>query len=550
VSDGTNSKDVFLLVAATADGPFNIFEYDFANYADDVAAGKSPWKAQKFRKNGTTWVLDTLNPSWNSTQKGVALSAGSTSSVLYLTDDSVIKNFKDYTVKFTAAVENIGSWRLFGAIKATTDENTKLLTGDSQFIAPTLQSYNSAGTLMYRATNYTFKKSTKTIDFAYAAKTAYDFAYKFSGNDITISAAATGNELQQIYKLSEDSDTPAIPTGSATVGVYAEDTIAYVSKISVSVDVGESLPVATDAGIELYKIDNNAPAIPTTALRQIDLNNTILEFGAEKVLGSDVVWSTTDTGVSIKDKTLLTFKKGTYKITATYGEQTKDIYVVVKNEGEKDWVIYSTNMTEGVLPSDWTAQYWQTTTKAWTDITVAPTSLTPNPNPGLVPFNHTTPGANVRETHGMQTLKNDSVADFANYTMEVQATLYGHLDTDGTFFYGRTSTTGGKLTTDSEAYGFTVDTRKDVKNNKPYSKAKYTKYVGNAYSHTSVSSGVTDWTASAVQAGQNGSAPMRNWIVTFDGSKGTVYDAADTAENHIFTYNNIPEIKGTVGIGT
>lgn len=549
VTDGVDSKDVFVLVAETAAGPFNLFEYDFSNYEADVAAGKSPWKAQAFRKDGAVWKLGENTASWDSSKGGVAISGVGSSAILYVADDSVIKNFKNYTISFTGAANGVGSWRLIGALaRLGLDSTTKLATADSAFVAATVATNSGAGSVLFRTTGYEFKLDAVDFGFAYSANTMYDYSYEFKDNDVIVSAATAGGELTEYYKLSEDTITPEIPTTAGTVGVYVEDVTGYISKFSVSVDVGDSLPVTLqeEAGSDLYVIKNNAPAIATTVLKQIDLNNTVVEFGAEQVLGSDITWETTASGITLDGKTLRTFKKGTFKITATYEGVTKDIYVVVKEENETEWVLYSKSFEAGKIPSDWTAQYWNTTDKAWVDITEAPTEVSDNPHPGLIPFNYTTPGVNVWQTHGMLTLNNDIVADFSDYTIDIQAVFYGHMYGSG-FVYGRTNTTSGKLTTDSNMFGFTVDTKNTT--NEPYSKASYTAYTGNAFAHTKISEGVTDWTSGLTQVGYQYQAPMRNWIVKFDGDKGTVYDAQDTAPNHVFSYTGIPEAKGTVGIG-
>jgi len=551
VTDGVNSKDVFVLVAETAAGPFKIFDYDFSNYDADVAAGKSPWKAQTFRKkNATEWALGEKTASWDSSKGGVALGGGGSSAILYVADDSVIKNFKNYTINFTGAANVVGSWRLIGALaRLGLDSTTKLATADSAFVAATVATNSGAGSVLFRTTGYKYKRDAVDFGFAYAANTMYDYSYEFKDNDVIVSAATAGGELTEYYKLSEDTITPEIPTTAGTVGVYVEDVTGYFSKFSVSVDVGDSLPVTLQEEVGgLYEIKNNAPAIATTVLKQIDLNNTVVEFGAEQVLGSDITWETTASGITLDGKTLRTFKKGTFKLTATYESVTKDIYVVVKEENETEWELYSKTFEAGKIPSDWSAQYWNTTDKAWVDITEAPTTVANNPHPGLIPFNYTTPGVNVYQTHGMLTLNNDIVADFSNYTIDLQAVFYGHIDSNGSFIYGRANTTNGKLTTDSNTYGFTIDTRKSSA--EPYTKAFYTTYTLNKFTRTKISEGVTDWTSGLAQANQQAQAPMRNWIVKFDGDKATVYDAQDTAPNHVFSYTGIPEAKGTVGIGT
>ena len=552
VTDGVDSKDVFVLVAETAAGPFKIFDYDFSNYDADVAAGKSPWKAQAFRKkNATEWDLGEKTASWDSSKGGVALNGGSSSAILYVADDSVIKNFKNYTINFTGATNGVGSWRLIGALaRLGLDSTTKLATADSAFVAATVATNSGAGSVLFRTTGYKYKRDAVDFGFAYSANTMCDYSYEFKDNDVIVSAAVAGGELTEYYKLSEDTITPEIPTTAGTVGVYVEDVTAYISKFSVSVDVGDSLPVTLqeEAGSDLYVIKNNAPAIATTVLKQIDLNNTVVEFGAKQVPGSDITWETAASGITLDGKTLRTFKKGTFKITATYEGVTKDVYVVAKEANETEWVLYSKTFEAGKIPSDWSAQYWNTTDKAWVDITETPPTVSNNPHPGLVPFNYTTPGATVYQTHGMLTLNNDVVADFSDYTIDLQAVFYGHVDSNGSFIYGRANTSNGKLTTDSSMYGFTIDTRK--LSSQPYTKAFYTTYALNNFTRTKISEGVTDWTSGLAEPNMQYQAPMHNWIVKFSGDKATVYDAQDTAPNHVFSYTGVPEAKGTVGIGT
>ncbi|MBR5012137.1 MAG: hypothetical protein IKY12_06210, partial [Clostridia bacterium] len=343
VSDGNNELEIVVSVAKTAEDKFNIFEYDFLNYDADVAAGKSPWKAQAFRKKTTGWVLDEKTVSWNSSKGGVALAGGGSSSILYLADDSVIKNFKNYTINFTGAASSVGSWCLIGALAGLgLDAETNLATGDSKFVAATVENNSGVGNVLFRTTDYKYRRDAVDIDFTYAANTMYDYSYEFKDDDVIMSAAVAGGELTQQYKLSEDTIKPELPS-TGTVGLYVENMTGYFSKFSVSVDV-DTLPELT-ALPPVYKISAVSPALPIVVKNKVNTADVAVQLiaGGEYVSGSELSWkvvsNTKDIVYEAPTGDIYAFETGKYLMEVTDGTNTATVAVIVDETANSNFYL-------------------------------------------------------------------------------------------------------------------------------------------------------------------------------------------------------------------
>ncbi|MBO5725589.1 MAG: hypothetical protein J6S00_00830, partial [Clostridia bacterium] len=102
VSDGNNSLEIAVAVAETAEDKFNIFEYDFTTeWEADKAAGTLPWDTAK-RVTDNHSDLDATTISYNSSKGGIYDTSGGSGKIIYLKDSGPVKNFKDYTISYTA----------------------------------------------------------------------------------------------------------------------------------------------------------------------------------------------------------------------------------------------------------------------------------------------------------------------------------------------------------------------------------------------------------------------------------------------------------------
>ncbi|MBO5726693.1 MAG: hypothetical protein J6S00_06500, partial [Clostridia bacterium] len=196
-SYGGVTKRVFVVAAETADGPFNIFQYDFSDLANDVASGKSEWKLTGFKSNGLYDYTSkiTQNVAWNSTVN--ALRFSSTDRALWITND-VLKEFTDYTIKTTAGSTrgDYGTWRNYGVlarITPSTDPDA-LLNADSKMIMAGMGPGKAQGEVRKV---YIARPVYNGVDLAnwvnvttpvyWTVNTNYDYAYKFEGKTVTVS---------------------------------------------------------------------------------------------------------------------------------------------------------------------------------------------------------------------------------------------------------------------------------------------------------------------------------------------------------------------------
>ncbi|MEE1198025.1 MAG: hypothetical protein U0K54_02635 [Acutalibacteraceae bacterium] len=261
----------------------------------EIEAGTSPWTAQQWRKNGSTWNLVTTTPTFNSTYNAVSFTGNG---LIYVSDDEILKDFKNYTVNFTGGGSQIGSWRIFGvAARIGLDAETKLITETSPIVTVGTEANSGAGKVYFRTTRYSFATDAIDYSFVMAPNSMYDFSFKFDDDDIIMSVAEENGTLEQVYQLSSDTITPAIPETPGTVGVYAEDMTGYVKDFSVALNTTD-IPAAT-AVDSLFTVDAANPVIAMSELTKVmrtvifmpALTNGILYFStvnAAAALDNDV----------------------------------------------------------------------------------------------------------------------------------------------------------------------------------------------------------------------------------------------------------------------
>ena len=360
---------------------------------------------------------------------------------------------------------------------------------------------------------------------------------KFHDKNMTI----TSGEETITTDCSSISRNPDVRAGS--IGIAGHHTSFAVKEMYAAIN-SEYLVNIPEAIEVYYTVSYGAPAIPMNVNTAVDLDfiNVEMDKNGTVVSGEKIVWDAAkQEGLYLnkKDNKVSVYTAGNYKLTATYNGVSKNVWVVVKTAAETEWVLYDKTFEKEVLPEDWTVQtylkpnYSDKITTVYPDVT--------NPNPGFTPVRvHETNDNYLWSTHGFFTLNNEVVSSFADYTIDVNAVFFGHIHGTG-YIYGRTNTTNGLLTLDSELQGFEIDNRND------YGIPYYTVFHNTSKKSTKIYEG-TDWTVSKTVANQQYQATQDNFVVKFAGDTLSVYEADDKTEAHTFTATGITQKPGTVGI--
>jgi len=481
VSNGAVTKKIYVVAADTADGPFNIFEYDFANFTADVAEGNGDWHLSGYKSASVAAVTDiATGVQWNATRQ--ALEFKQTDRILW-TEDDVVADFIDYTMKITAgSTQNAyGTWKSYGVVARIQPgaDDTQPFTTDSKLImagmGPGTTSADPRRAFIARPVYSTSKLAGWVVleeGLSWNVNTNYDYAYKFEGNTVTMSVGAEGGALSQVYSFTDSNNY--LTTAGGYIGVYVDDTNGYFKDLSVELNVTD-IPSATAAD-SLFTVDAANPVIAMSELTKVNLNNMLIGVGDAYVIASAdaVQWNIANAGAAVKveDGYLYAYARGTYKATVTYGDESTTVYIIVNSEDDTDYVIYEEEFGDwskgGKVPENWSAQYQagRANTSAWMEseyvsaYTLADTKTLLGDGvsiwqgsrytgtTGIVPFINY--GNKYYNGGAFFVLDNDLVSSFADYTVTAEIVGYSHYKSNSGFgIFGRANTTDGKLTSGS-----------------------------------------------------------------------------------------------------
>lgn len=87
------------------------------------------------------------------------------------------------------------------------------------------------------------------------------------------------------------------------------------------------------------------PAIPARAGVQVDLSLLGVQFTLGNTQRGGISWSSDE--LQISDNKVTASQKGVYTLTATYGGQSKSIYLVAQNRGDNEYVLYENTFDSG-----------------------------------------------------------------------------------------------------------------------------------------------------------------------------------------------------------
>lgn len=368
VSDGNNSLEIAVAVAETAEDKFNIFEYDFTTeWEADKAAGTLPWDTAK-RKTDDHSDLDATTISYDSSKGGIYDTSDGSGKIIYLKDSGPVKNFKDYTISYTANyTHTLMNWRRIGAVgRIELDSDTGLITTASKMLA-TLINYNPNGTqinfsienanALFSHGSYLMRPLNHNTDFAVSNNAFYDFSFKYDGNDVSVYAATPGAELKQIYSLADDTAYSSIATvqtnlnalGTGTVGIVHHDARVVLKNFSVSVDV-DRLPELVKIG-GIYEISKTSPALPMVVKTKVNTGAVAVQLvsGGEYVIGSELTWKVVDDTEDIVYETatgeIYAFETGRYVMEVTDGTNTTKVAVIVDETANSDFYLVDYDFT-------------------------------------------------------------------------------------------------------------------------------------------------------------------------------------------------------------
>ncbi|MBQ2746336.1 MAG: hypothetical protein IJF35_01290 [Clostridia bacterium] len=337
-ADGVTSTEVVVVVAESADGPFNIFDFDFTNTT--AAEVNSVFGCQNYPSGSTTAAV---TDSELSATNGITRKSGY---ALYVKDISIIGKFSDYTVS-TVQSFAADAYKTSGVLGRAllTDAGLLDITANKSVAVSVARINGTTSTALLTAgSNKQYVYSTNT-----ALNTAYSFepavkanefqevSVEFGGNNFKIYLENDSGVLTQVYSLADDTvitsaqKTMRYPSrNSATVGISGTNSTAYNKNLTVSIPV-TSMPVAT-AVVDAYAINTAFPVLPMVKNTQVALENLKVQLAdGTYMYGNELNWaeSTDYENVAIENGIVTAYATGGYLLNATVPATNEIVEVVV-----------------------------------------------------------------------------------------------------------------------------------------------------------------------------------------------------------------------------
>ena len=306
-SNAALSTEVVAVVAEQQNGPFNIFDFDFANTTAEKVNGAFGY--QSFNSSTTASNTVSTVPASQLTVDGFvnkAAESGKTRAALFVKDISIIGKFKDYTVKITQK-HAVGDYNGGGILARALMDAGKINTANNNSVAVVMTRFNTGkdtAMLFAGATQILYPGNSATsTDFAYdiTANKFYDMSVKFSGNDFGISLADEDAALTQVYNLSEDAGISAAVRNirykaryGGTVGIVRSSVDVTVKRLSVSLEFTD-FPEMTS--FKMIKASN--PIINIGLEEDFDYADYYIQLNSELVKVNSLNLSADDKSVAI-----------------------------------------------------------------------------------------------------------------------------------------------------------------------------------------------------------------------------------------------------------
>lgn len=427
---------------------------------------------------------------------------------------------------------------------------------------------------------------------------------KYSGSTVTFWSPEDAANVFTVNGITERSGAVGIVTNYVWDNSWGSTPLLHAFRVKLNTKEGEQ-PKAEKMNI--YKVTDASPAIPMNAMTVVNASDLLVEIDGTAYLGSQVTFVTTTTtdGLKIENGEIKAYRAGLYPVTVNATDNsrkthTRTIYVVVKERTESEWVIYSqtfgdlgvtsndTVKVSDVLPgwqsqlftSQYTVKYpivdgvkgdgigdkkliyvnYEYLPKYNYMLTWQGTPFKGLAAPGVIPFanyysygftegklNYFDSATNTGYKYslwdgtGLFTLSNSVVSQFSDYT--VTSNMYSHVAFDGAFgsgVFGRmTVNSNGLIDNNSGEYSLFFTSNK-LNNGNVYT--RNIKGEGVNPSTTKISTDAWTYAKSSDDA-------QVSLSVKYSGTTATMFSAADS-EKKTFTIDNVPQVKGGVGVVT
>ncbi len=301
---GSKSKTIYLIVKEASESEYVLYYNDFSSSSmSDITVLKN--NSSNISISGGKLVLD---------------SSSTTSSSAVILFPEYIGDFGDYTYSakgtITAAINDRRWASLMYRVQNSDMPYYQLCVRQNAATSDGVEmAYKTAGD-----------------QWAYFGKTAYteklnaSSNYTFAVDAYGANATATVDGMKMIY-TAQQTDFAV-----GRVGIQVNCCKAVYDEVKVTVSFREQQ--------SLGKTTYSCPAIPANTGTTVRLSMYDVAFS--KTLNVDrenVKWTSNDLTISANNTVKVT-NKGVYKLTATYGKNTKTVYLIVKAPEETEYVLY------------------------------------------------------------------------------------------------------------------------------------------------------------------------------------------------------------------
>ena len=112
------------------------------------------------------------------------------------------------------------------------------------------------------------------------------------------------------------------------------------------------LPASAATDGSLITISQTSPAIPADVGQTVDLSKYRLQIAASTILEpSALTWSSSE--VTVSNNKLTAPTKGVYTLSVTNGSIKRNVYLVVKEPQETEYVLYETDFSDAAVLNEW-----------------------------------------------------------------------------------------------------------------------------------------------------------------------------------------------------
>ena len=112
------------------------------------------------------------------------------------------------------------------------------------------------------------------------------------------------------------------------------------------------VPASAASDASLFTISQTSPAIPADVGQTVDLSKYRLQIAATTILEPDkLTWSSTE--INISGNKITPTAKGVYALSVTNGSIKRNVYLVVKEPQETEYVLYETDFSSASVLDDW-----------------------------------------------------------------------------------------------------------------------------------------------------------------------------------------------------